>query len=270
MHTHDPLATLTEARPSRRALLKSAGIFGAGLTLAQVGLLRSGAADAASVLNLAATPTAGEPEHVQDILNIFSTNEAFGVTLVGTVLDSAKKGMYRPAIPDKVLKILTGVRAEEQFHLDFFMGAGGKLLTDTFHILTPKIFEDPKALFKDLVELEDAAIASVMASMPTFTREKRIDLVKASCQFATEEAEHRLLANHSLGSRPANDHAFAPTMFTTVADFLALLKKKGIIGDSGMAITYPGAGAPDDPTGVSYHTPGGPLVSCLATATPTA
>ncbi|MGI8477645.1 MAG: hypothetical protein ACR2OO_14925 [Thermomicrobiales bacterium] len=256
--THDSLAFLAESRPSRRALLKGAGIFGAGLTLAQLGLSRPAAA--------AATKT----EKVQDILDILATNEAFGVTLVGTVLDSAKHGTFSTPIPDMVLKILTGVRAEEQFHLDFLQGAGAKLLTDTFHIPEAKMLTDPKSLFKDLVDLEDAAIAAVMASLPTFARERRIDLLKANFQFATEEAEHRLLANHALGTRPANDHAFAPTMFTSVAEFLALLKKKGIIGGSGMTITYPGPGEPVDPTGVIYHTPGGPLVNCLPTGTPSA
>jgi hypothetical protein len=264
--THDPLAFLTDARHSRRALLSGVSTLGAGLALTHMGLLRPATAGAANNLN----PAAEETEQVQDILDILATNEAFGVTLVGTVFDSAKHGTYSPAIPAKVLTILTGVRAQEQFHLDFLQGAGAKLLTETFHIPDPKMLQDPKTLFKDLVELEDAAIAAVMASMQTFTREQRFDLVKANGQFATEEAEHRLLANHALGIRPANDHAFAPMMFATVAEFLALLKKKGIIGGSGKAVTYPGPGDPVDPTGVIYRTPGGPLVRCAQPSTPDA
>ncbi|MGI8588727.1 MAG: twin-arginine translocation signal domain-containing protein [Chloroflexia bacterium] len=256
---HDPLDFLTEGRFSRRDLLKGLGVLGIGLTLSGTGLLRPATAEAARLWNHA--PAAGEPEQVQDILDILATNEAFGVTLVGTILDNAAKGNYSPAIPPMVLKILTGVRAEEQFHLDFLKAAGGKLRTETFHIEDTSIFANPKALFKDLVELEDAAIAAVMASMHTFTREQRIDLLKANFQFAAEEAEHRLLANHALGSRPANDHAFAPALFGTVAEFYARLQQKGIIGGSGLAITYPGAGA-IDPTGVIYRTPGGPLVEC--------
>jgi len=250
--TRDSLAFLTDPRPSRRALLQGAGVFGAGLTLARLGLSRP------------AMEAAAETETVQDILNILATNEAFGVTLVGTVLHSASKGAYSPVIPDMVLKVLTGVRAEEQFHLDFLKGAGAKLLTDTFHIPDPKLLTNPTVLFKDLVELEDAAIAAVMASLPTFARERRFDLLKANAQFATEEAEHRLLANHALGTRPANDHAFALALFATVAEFLAVLKTKGIIGGSGMKVIYPGPGAPIDPTGVIYRTPGGPLVDCVS------
>ncbi len=45
---------------------------------------------------------------------------------------------------------------------------------------------DPQVLFTDLVALEDVAIAAVMAALRTFTREQRIDLLKANTQFATE------------------------------------------------------------------------------------
>lgn len=60
-----------------------------------------------------------------------------------------------------------------------------KLRTQTFRIPDPEMLTKPKVLFRDLVELEDAAIGSVMAGMHTFTREKRIDLLKANFQFAT-------------------------------------------------------------------------------------
>ncbi len=241
----------THTRLPRRTLFKGVGALGMGLALSQLDFLPSTGASVA----------AADTEQVQDILDILATNEAFGVTLVGTVLDSAKNGAYNPAIPAPVLKILTGVRAQEQFHLDFFLGAGAKLRTQTFHIPDPVILAKPTDLFMDLVELEDAAIAAVIASLRTFTREGRIDLLKANIQFATEESEHRLLANRALGTRPANDHAFAPALFTTVAEFYAALRQKGIIdGTSGKEITYPGAGA-IDPTGVIYRTPGGPLVS---------
>jgi len=152
-------------------------VLGIGLTLSGTGLLRPATAEAARLWN--PTP-AGEPEQVQDILDILATNEAFGVTLVGTILDNVAKGNYNPAIPPLVVKILTGVRAQEQFHLDFLKGAGAKLRTETFHIEDTTIFANPMALFKDLVELEDAAIAAVMASLHTFTREQRIDLIKAN------------------------------------------------------------------------------------------
>ncbi len=248
------LDMVTHTRLLRRTLFKGVGALGAGLALSQLDFLPS----------IGASVAAADTEQVQDILDILATNEAFGVTLVGTILDSAKNGAYSPAIPAPVLKNLTGVRAQEQFHLDFLLAAGGKLRTQTFHLADPKLLTDPTTLFMDLVELEDAAVAAVIASLRTFAREGRIDLLKANIQFATEESEHRLLANRALGSRPANDHAFAPALFTTVAEFYAVLRQKGIIdGTSGKEINYPGAGA-IDPTGVIYRTPGGSVVSCTA------
>ncbi len=248
------LDMVTHTRLLRRTLFKGVGALGAGLALSQLDFLPSPGASVA----------AADTEQVQDILDILATNEAFGVTLVGTILDSAKNGAYSPAIPAPVLKNLTGVRAQEQFHLDFLLAAGGKLRTRTFHLADPKLLTDPTTLFMDLVELEDAAVAAVIASLRTFAREGRIDLLKGNMQFATEESEHRLLANRALGSRPANDHAFAPALYTTVAEFYAVLKQKGIIdGTSGKEINYPGAGA-IDPTGVIYRMPGGSVVSCTA------
>ena len=260
----DRAAFLTDGRFSRRSLLQSVGTLGVGLALTRTGLLRAETIAAANLWDRA--PVEGETEKIQDILDILATNEAFGVTLVGTVLDYARKGAFSPAIPDQVQKILTGVRAQEQYHLDDLKAAGGKLRTDTFHIPDPEMLSNPKVLFRDLVELEDAAIGAVMASMHTFTREKRIDLVKANFQFATEESEHRYLANRALGFRPPNDHSFAPAAFGAVAEFYKGLENRGIIGGSaGLEVTYPGAGAVDG-TGVRYRTPGGPQVECSKAA----
>ena len=235
-------------------MTKESGAIGAALLLAQKsdGLFAS-----------AAIAAEAKKEKLQDVLDIICTQEAFGVTLIGTVLDSAMNGTFSPALPEKVIKSLTNVRAQEQFHLDYFQAAGGQLRTDTFYLADPKLLTDPKALFKDLVELEDAAIAASMAAMPTFMREKRIDIVKANFQFAAEEAEHRLLANRNLGTRPANDVAFSPALFTTIDEFYALLKKKGIVDGNlgGKKIIYPGAGKVDGSKVINTKADG-PEVSC--------
>ncbi len=247
---------VSNAQLSRRNFLHGSGVVGAGLLLSQIGLLSPEVVEAANHMSAEA-----EPERVQDILDILATNEAFGVTLVGTVLESAKNGTYTTAIPEKMQKALTGVRAQEQFHLDFLKRAGARLRTDTFYLADPNILLDPHTLFTDLVELEDAAIAAVMASFKTFARERRFDLLKQNFQFAAEEAEHRLLANHARGARPANDQAFAPAIFPTVAQFYKKLKHKGIIEGSGKKIVYPGPGEIDS-TNVIYRTPAGPAVDC--------
>jgi len=253
------LETAAGKQISRRTLLTSTGVGGVALLLSSTGLLRPDAARAASELHYGAAP-----ERVQDVLDIFATNEAFGVTLVGTILDAAKKGSYSPALSEKTLRSLRAVRAEEQFHLDAQKRTGGRLRTDTFFLTDPHVLEDPHTLFTDLVELEDAAIASVMASFRTFTHAGRPDLVKQNFQFAAEESEHRLLANRNLGVRPANDQAFAPALYATVAEFYDALREKGIIGGSelggGKKIVYPGPGAIDS-SDVTYTTPAGPSVA---------
>ena len=260
----DRAAFLTDGHYSRRALLQGLGTLGVGLALSRTGLLHAETPLAARLWSLA--PIEGETEKIQDILDILATNEAFGVTLVGTVLDSNKKGTFTPAIPDGVVKILTGVRAQEQYHLDWLKSAGAKLRTETFHIPDPEMLTKPMVLFRDLVELEDAAIGAVMASLHTFTREKRIDLLKANFQFATEESEHRFLANRALGFRPPNDHSFAGLQFGTTAEFYKGLENRGIInGSAGLEVTYPGPGAVDG-TGVGYRTPAGPMVACNESA----
>jgi len=90
--------------------------------------------------------------------------------------------------------------------------------------------------------------------MMTFVTLARLDLVKASFQYAVEEAEHRLVANHAAGARPANNIAFAPKMYNTVAEYLANLRQLGIIGGTGMI----------DGTNVIERMPGGVSVSGTA------
>ncbi|MGI8414535.1 MAG: hypothetical protein ACR2LV_12150, partial [Solirubrobacteraceae bacterium] len=190
------LETFAGKPMTRRTLLTSTGAGAAALLLSSTGLMRPEAARTAGELHYGAAP-----EQVQDVLDIFATNEAFGVTLVGTIPDAAKNGSYTPPLPDKVLRSLRAVRAEEQFHLDAQKRTGARLRTDTFFLVDPHVLEDPHSLFLDLVELEDAAIGSVMASFRTFTHARRPDLIKQNFQFAAEEAEHRLLANRNLGIR---------------------------------------------------------------------
>jgi len=77
------------------------------------------------------------------------------------------------------------------------------------------------------------------------------------------------VANYALGTRPANDVAFADHRYETIDDFYAELEEVGLIGGSGTEITYPGPGEIDD-TGVTETEPGGPDASCAADATPVA
>lgn len=246
-------ADTIETRLSRRTVLMSAGFVAVGFTAAQAGFLRTMAA---------------QSDELRDILDITATTERFGVTFLGEGLASNEAGNFDRGWPDSVVEIVTAARAQEQFHLDAFEQAGGTPMVDTFTI-PPEFLTSFDAFFGAVVEQEAAETGAQVAAMKAFTELERPDLVKISFQYAAEEAEHRLLANYTLGTRPANDIAFAPAPFETVAEFLASLEERGIIGGSGTEIVFPGPGEIDD-TNVTEQEPGGPAVDCAPSSTPTA
>ena len=234
---------LTSALLSRGALLKGAAAGAAGVTLAQAGLFRALAADS---------------ESVQQILDITVTVERFGVTFQGAGIASAQQKNFNNPVPAPVLAIVKAAQAQEHFHLEFFERAGGRPLVQTFTI-PPAALTDYDTFFKAIVAQETSEVAAQIAAIGVYAGLKRSDLVKISFQYAAEEAEHRVLANSALGTRPANDVAFAPMLFGTVGDLLVSMKRRGLIGGSGKAIAYPGP-TPIDATNVTNRTPSGPAV----------
>jgi len=244
--------SMISAPVSRRSILKGVGVGAFGLTLAQAGFIRAAAA---------------QSEELQDVLDILATTERFGVTFLGYGLESAAEGNFDTPWSETVTAIVTAARAQEQFHLDAFEAAGGVPLVDTFTV-PPEYLTEYDAFFGAVVEQEAAEIAASIAAMRPFTELDRPDLVKLVFQYGAEEAEHRLVANFTLGTRPANDFAFAPALFSTVQEFLESLEERGIIGGNGTELVFPGPGEIDD-TGVTEQEPGGELVDCAPSGTPT-
>lgn len=250
---------LTSDHLSRRTVLKGAGAIGVGLG---IGATWQPAIAQTPEASPGATPVAGAVETIQDILNITATVEAFGLTFLGEAVASAEAGNYTLPIFPAELEIVKAARAQEQFHLDFFLGLGGEILTETFTI-PPETLTDRDTLFSTIVLQETVEIAAQLAAFQSFTALERPDLVKVSFQYAAEEAEHRLVANYALGVRPANDIAFAPLLFETAGGLLANLEERGIIGGTGTEIAYPGPGEVDASM-VIVTEPGGPEVGCAA------
>ncbi len=255
MERHDTPATdifrrFLSTQLSRRTLFKAAGAAGAGLMLAEAGLLREAAA---------------ADDTIQAILDITITVEHFGVTFLGTGIANIKAGKFSKPVPAPVLAVLEAARGQEQFHLDFFKQAGGTPLTTTFTLPDPALATDYDKFFKAVVDEEERETALGIAAMTAFTAMRRPDLVKVMFQYAAEESEHRLLANYALGTRPANNKGFAPALYANASDIVADLKKVGIIGGSGPAITYPGPGQ-IDPTNVIERVPGGVAIDCTTAA----
>lgn len=219
-----------QSQLSRRTLFKAAGAAGIGVFMAQAGLLREAAAAA---------------DTVQDILNATVTVEQFGVTFLGLGIQNIRAGNFSKPVPPVVLAVLEAARAQEQFHLDFFLQAGGQPLTSTYTLPDPALITDYDKFFAALVQEETRETASHIAAMTTFTALQRPDLAKVAFQYAAEEAEHRLLANYALGTRPANDRGFAQALYANATDIIADLRAVGIIGGTGPAATYPGPGQID-------------------------
>lgn len=249
MNTFEPL---THAQLSRRVMLKGMGALGAAAALASI----SGGGQVAA-----------QSTSIQDILNITTTVEMFGVTILGAGLDSNEKGNFNPPIPPAVVAIVTAARAQEQAHLEFFQGLGGQALTDTFHIPDPAILTDPSVFFDAVQAEETREIACQVAAFTTFVELNRPDLVKVSFQYAAEEAEHRVLANYAAGARPANNYAFSPALYDSPFGIIDELTQIGIIDGSGPPATYPGPGT-IDASNVINTTPDGSEVTCGAMTMP--
>lgn len=247
MNHHLSHAATATAPFSRRTALKGLAVGAAGFTVAQSAFLRSAAA---------------QSDSVQDVLDITATTERFGVTFLGAGIQSALDGLFDKPWSDAELAIVQAARAQEQFHLDAFEAAGGVPLVDTFTV-PPEFLTSFDAFFGAVVEQETSEVASQIAAMRVFSEMNRPDLAKVSFQYAAEEAEHRLLANYTLGVRPANDVAFAPALFETVGEFLESLRERGIIEGVGTALVYPGPGE-IDASNVIETEPGGVLVECVS------
>ncbi len=237
---------LQSARLTRRGILLGTAATGAGFLAARLGLLRA---------------VAQESESVKQIIDIAATAEAMAVTLLGGAIDQARKGAYDKPIPEVVLRILEAARATEQFHYEYLTAAGAQPLTTTFNVPDTSILTQYDSLFRTIVTLEGAFIAAYIAAARQFTVLQQPELVKVAFQIAGTEAEHRVLANFALGTRPANDVAFEAALFQTVGQAAATLQQAGYLGGRGPSVTYPGPGMIQRDLVIEQR-PGGPSAVC--------
>lgn len=229
-------------RPNRRAFFKGAAAAGAGLTLANMGLLRAAAQGS---------------ETVADIINVAATAEAMAVTLLGAALNGAAQYDGGKGLPAPIVSVLKAAQSSEQAHYAFLTGAGAKPVTLTFNIPDPAIATSSTTLYQTIEKLESAFIAAYMAATKEFAAMRQSQLVKVALQIGAVEAEHRALARAAQGDALPHNLAFEVGMFNAVGDAAAALKQLGFIGGTGTAVTYPGPFAVDN-TGMTELTPGGP------------
>ena len=248
---------VAENAMSRRELLRTAAAGLAALTLAQWGCTSaSGGMAGTSAVAGAMQNLARGSRDVQEILNVTATVERFGVTFLGAGIEAAEQNRFNKPWPANVLAVVKAARAQEQFHLDFFESAGGRAMVSTFTI-PPEALTDFNTFFKGVVDQESAEVAAQLAAINVYSSLRRPDLVKVSFQYAAEEAEHRLLANYTLGTRPANDIAFAPQSLPSASAILDSMRQRGLIGGTGRRFSFPGPGT-IDPRNVTNRTPDGP------------
>jgi hypothetical protein len=239
------LATVSSTQFSRRTLLKGAGAAGLGLTLGNARLLRS---------------VAQESLNIQQIANIASTAERLVITLFGYAIDSARQGNYDKPISDEVLNILVAAQSAESYHLDFLLESGAKPLTNTFTLPDPEFLTSYDKLFTNLVALEGAFVSAYIVAASAFAELNQPELVKTSLSVAAVEGEHRVLANNALGTRPANDLAFAPKTYQSFQEAAATFLTLGYINGDGKEVIYPGP-AEIDRDAVILRKPNGPSVA---------
>lgn len=250
---------MLSARVSRRTLVKSAGAAGIAFSLGS-GLLGKGTLlRYADMTRLAAA----EDETLQEIINIAITAEALAVTLIGGVVASAEAGMYDQPLPQLVIDIFNAARAAEQFHYDYLEAAGAVPLATTFTIPDPALLTSTQTLLSTVVQLETAFVAAYTAAARRFAELGHHELVKIAVQTVAVEAEHRVLANYVLGSRPANNYTLYPALFGSVGEAAQALIDLGFIGGSGMSVSYPGPGEIDASMLSNTIAGAGPSAACI-------
>ncbi len=196
-------------------------------------------------------------ETVQQIINIAATAEAFAVTALGGALASAANGAL--ALNALQRQTFTAVRAAEQAHYAYLIGAGAKPLTTTFTVPDPKIVTDVPTFLLSVIGLEEVFIAAYLAAAQEFAILGQPRLAQVALQIGAVEAEHRAGARFfaveaGLISGTPNDVAFEKALFTSVSGAADALQGLGFIGGRGTQITYPGPGAIDN-TGVHFLRP---------------
>jgi hypothetical protein len=263
------IKTIASQRYSRRSLIKGATAFAGGLALTQFGLSKFTGQLEDTGLNLSVFEHSGPIKAVaqssndlQEILNVAVTAEALAVTLLGHVIDAARAGEYDQDVPDAVVDILElGNRPTEQLHYDFLIEAGAEPLTRTFTVPDPSLLTSYDAVFSTFVALESAFVAAYIAAADQFAQLGEPELVKVAYEISTVEAEHRVLANFALGTRPANDVAYEERLFARVSEAGELLQQLGFIGGDGPEIEFPGPGTIDF-SAIDLTAPTGPDAIC--------
>ncbi|HLJ67665.1 MAG TPA: hypothetical protein VKX16_09945 [Chloroflexota bacterium] len=246
MHVHvqegrssSSIATeLLESRRSRAHFLTGAAAAAAAFGLAP------GIASAAK-MSAALDKKGLMAESPSTILNIAATAESAAVTAlyhVHLAVNQNRLSVDGVKVPVPTLvSIVRAALREEQDHLAFIVGAGGKPLYTSFTF--------PQAIFTRAIdtltffeEAETVFIAAYMAATREFANGGHGKLAQYTFQIGGTECEHRTLMRAGLGHMPANNKSFETNLFGRVAGAATTLERLGIFKPG---LDYPGGAAVD-------------------------
>jgi hypothetical protein len=230
----DIVDEMLASSPSRKHFLT-----GAAAIAATVGLAPS-LASAAGIEALLGTNGKMKDTPAQ-ILNIAATAEAAAVTALYNVHVAVNHGVLNvmgAKVPvGALVSIVRAALREEQDHLAFVMGAGGKPLYTSFSFPNA-IFTDAVQTLKFFLVAEEIFVAAYMAACRDFAAGGQAKLAQYAYQIGGVEAEHRTLMRVGLGMYPPNNQSFETNKFGSVSAAAAKLQSLGIFHPN---LKYPGA-----------------------------
>jgi hypothetical protein len=197
---------------------------GAAIAAASFGLVPG-------IASAAASRKGAMRETPQTILNIAATAEAAAVTALYNVHVAvgqgklATSGIHVPV--DTLVRIVRAALREEQDHLAFVMGAGGKPLYTSF-TFPMAIFTNAVQTLKFFETAEGVFIGAYMAANREFAAGGHAKLAQYTYQIGGTEAEHRVLMRAGLGELPPNNKSFETNMFGQVAGAARVLGQLGL------------------------------------------
>ncbi|GAC1662795.1 MAG: hypothetical protein NVS9B15_26050 [Acidobacteriaceae bacterium] len=263
----DPLLQYLRGRMSRSQLFKAVGLGVAAAALP--GLANADSGSGGTGVSFPFFPqTTGTytTEQMGEIVNNLLTLKTFDASLGAFAFGNAAL-LTRLGITGIVKSVFQAIVAQDQYHIDWLSSLipGAAPTTATFTV-NPALAASPQTfaafgLFTGYVYSGAefaAARESAELGQPT--------LAKNFAQMAVAEGESiaafrtLLAAGGAPGMNPPNNKAFETDYFLYTRDAVTLMRAVGLIGGTGIPVTYPGrsavlAAAGDAATGVTQRTP---------------
>ena len=223
--------------PTRREVLRGAGLLGAGAALART------LPAAGRPLGAQATPEADEttrsPE-LQAFLDTAATLESLQVTLVGVARQRAAQALLDLGAGASTVRYLRAAQCEEEAHYYFLADEGASPATLEF-AFPDRVFRSQSTFLRTLLELEGTEIGLYMAAARAFAAAGDLRMVEIAYQIGAVEGQHHALIKEILDEFPASDRAFAQWRFADAGAAAEAVAATGFLDeDGGPRYAFPG------------------------------